>query len=184
MLEIDDVVFALGIVLLAYAAYLLYRRWKEMSKTATEEEKLWVREGIFFVISTFIVIIFSFHFLFMERLSNAMKSGISGFAALRIILPLVYVFDFLPGAVLGEFTYSRIKRRSFRPKNIFIFAIMFATWLLIAMVLLTAFDLLLPEVSFLTQFPLIALSLSLPTLVLAATSKIKKIRAYVKKAFD
>lgn len=176
--------------LAVYAAYLIYRRYVEMSKSGewSEEEKLWAREGSLFVIGLFVVIFVSFHLLFIEgapfNLPNAMRSSTSSFAALRMILPLVYLVWCLPGAVLGEVFYGRIKKRSLRPRNALIFALMMGQWVLVSAVLLTVFDLLLREMSFLVQFPLIAASFSASMLIMVSTSRLRRISDFMKRAFD
>jgi len=182
-----------GILLMAlavYAAYLIYRRYVEMSKSGewSEEERLWAREGSFFVIGLFVIIFVSFPFLFIEgaplSLSDAMRSSTSSFAALRMILPLFYLVWCVPGAVLGEVFYSRIKKRSVRPRNVLIFALMIGEWLLASALLLTLFDILFRDMSFLVQFPLMAVSFSMSMFIMAATSRIRRISDFMKRAFD
>jgi hypothetical protein len=150
----------------------------------SEGEKRWAREGTIFVIALFVIGIVTFQFYFIDRVSNAIKSGMSSFAVLRMILPEMYLINFLPGAILGELTWSRIKKRAFKPRNVFILFAMLGEWVLVAAVLLTMFNLLFEQASFLMQFPLIALSLGLSSLIIAATSTIKGINIYVKKAFE
>jgi hypothetical protein len=174
-------------LLAVYAVYLLYRRWKELSKTATEEEKLWAKEGTIFAIGLGIIGFLSAHFLIVEdilHLSIKIGSGTSAFSALRVIMLIIYVVNLLPGAVLGELAYSRIKKRSFRPRNVLIFAIIFGEGILTMMALLTLFDLFLPNISVLIQFPLIAIIGSISTGIVIATSKIKRVSEFMKKAFE
>lgn len=156
-------------------------------KELTEEEKLWVREMTLFVVGISIIGIITAQLIFIQNILHLSITinGISGFAATRIIIFVLCIVYFPTGAVLGELAYSRVKKRSFRPRNVLIIPVMLGTWLLMVIALLTTFDLLLSGVSFLIQFPLIAVSGSIPTLILAAaTSKIKRINDYVKKTFQ
>ncbi|MFX0202849.1 MAG: hypothetical protein ACFFCW_42635, partial [Candidatus Hodarchaeota archaeon] len=106
------------------------------------------------------------------------------FAALRMILPVVYLVWCLPGAALGEVSYSRIKKRSFRPRNVLIFALMMGEWILASALLLTVFDVLLRDMPVLVQFPLLAVSFSASMLIMVATSRLRRINDYMKRAFD
>lgn len=176
--------------LAVYAGYLIYREYRERSKSGewTEEEKLWAREGSLFVICIFAVMVATFHLLFIGEtpfsLTNAMRYNTSSFAAVRMILPLIYLVWLLPGAVLGEVFYSRIKRRRLRPWNFLIFALMIGEWALTSALLLTVFDLLLRDMSILVQFPLMAISFSLSMLITVATMEKTRLKGYLKRTFD
>lgn len=140
------------------------------------------------VVAFFSICLISFYFLFVAdsaiNVSTLMKSGVSGFAALRTILPIVFILWFLPGSLLAEIADSWVKKRSFRPWNFLVFMLLFGEALLIAGLLYTLFDTILPGTSFLIQFPLIVVGFSVGLLLTIATIEKTRIKGYIKKAFD
>jgi len=151
----------------------------------TEEEKLMVREGIIVVIGAFIIVIADFYLLehVLARVLNLKQVNSTLFAGIRTLSVVFYVIGFFPGAILCELADSRSKKRSFTPQNILILMVIFGEFILITITLLTLFDVFFQGTSFLIQVPLVAVSISISLLVLAATSKIERINDYVKKAF-
>ncbi|MEM2889684.1 MAG: hypothetical protein QXR42_09495 [Candidatus Bathyarchaeia archaeon] len=156
------------------------------TKEWTEEEKRWVREGMIFAISTFTIIIVYLELLgnYLNDALNLKPGNISLFAFIGIHLVIFYGTVFFLCSALGEFSYSRIKKRSFRPRNILLFLLMFGEFIVVALILLKLFDVFLSELPLLTQAPFASIAVSIPSIVVALTSRIKKVREYVKKAFD
>jgi len=153
-----------------------------------EETRRMAIAGSIIVVVLFIICLPSFYYLFVAEstinFSNAIKSGVSIFAALRNISLIVYVLWFLPASILGEAADSWVKRRSFRPRNVLILLMLFGELLFIAASLFTVLDTILPGISFLIQLPLITASFSAGLLITVVTMEKTRIKGYVKKAFD
>ena len=153
-----------------------------------EEQKRLVIAGTIMVVVFFSICLISFYFLFVAdsaiSVSSLMKSGASGFASLRMVLPVIFILWFLPGSMLAETTDCWVKKRSFRPRNVLTFLLLFGEALLIAGLLYTLFDTIFPEVSFLVQFPLIVAGFITGLLLTVATIEKTRIKGYVKRAFD
>lgn len=144
--------------------------------------------GSAIVIALFAICLPSFYFLFIAEnaisVSNAIKSGVSIFVALRTISLIIYVLWFLPASILAEAADSWVKKRSFRPRNVLIFLLFFGELLVITASLFTLFDMILPGVSSLIQFPLITGGIIAGLLLTFATMEKTRLKGYVKKAFD
>jgi len=152
----------------------------------TPEERIIVRTGIIVVIGAWIIIITDFYLLenFISPAFGLKTGSLSLLASLRILLVFFYAIGFFPASILGEFAYHYTRRRAFKPRNILILLIFFAAFVLLAVVLLTLFDTFFAYASDIVQVPLAAVSVSAPILVLAVTSRVKRINAYVGKAFE
>jgi len=159
-----------------------------MKKTRewTEEEKRVVKEGIIVVVGANIILVIDFYLLtnFLFDAINLKEGAMSLFAGLRALLFVLYFIGFIPASVLAEAANSYVKKRQFRMSNIFIFLLFFAEFVLLASAISTLSDLTLSNVSMLVQFPLTALNIGISLLVLTATSRVKVIHDFVKRAFD
>ncbi|MDH5482274.1 MAG: hypothetical protein OEY22_05285 [Candidatus Bathyarchaeota archaeon] len=150
----------------------------------TEEEKFWVREGLILFMSWFIYTAATSFFGMEYITSEARKSGISLFAAVKMVLLFVYIVDFFPATILIEFAYKRVKKRSFRPLNVFIGMLLFGEAVLVTYALCALFDVLFSHLSYLIQLPLLSICLSIPSVLVAFTSRTRKVSTYLKKAFE
>lgn len=153
-----------------------------------EEQKRLVIAGTIMVVAFFSICLISFYFLFVAdsaiNVSTLMKSGASGFAALRTILPVVFILWFFPGSLLAEIADSWVKKRSFRPWNVLVFMLLFGEALVIVGSLYTLFDTILPGASFLIQFPLIVAGFTAGLVLTVFTIERTRLKVYVKRAFD
>jgi hypothetical protein len=61
---------------------------------------------------------------------------------------------------------------------------MFGEFIVVALILLKLFDQFLSDLPLIMQAPFASIAVSLPSLVLAVTSKIKKVSEFMKKAFE
>ncbi len=158
-----------------------------MDELSDEEQKRLVKAGSLVAIAYSILgVSWLYFFVVSDRfgLREAMLSGTSAFAAARMILPIMYVIWIVPGAVMSESADSWVKKRDFRPRNILFFFAFFGEAVLAMAAFLTLFDLILPKASFLIQFPLIVVSLSMAILVMVLTLEKTGIKSRFKKAFD
>jgi hypothetical protein len=152
----------------------------------TEEEKIWVRESLIFVAIITIIGFVDVYLLFtyFGDILNLKPGSMSLFTNIRTILVFFIGTFFTPGSVLSEFTYSRIKRRPFKSRNILLFLLIVGEVLLVALLLLTIFDVFFSELPILAQALLATIGVSIPILLLAVNFRIKRIREYYMKAFE
>ena len=152
----------------------------------TDEEKIWVRESLIFVAIITIIGFVDVYLLFtyFAEALNLTSGGISLFVIVRAILLFFLGTFFIPLSVLNEFMYSRIKRRSFKPRNILLSLLMIGGVILVALLLLTLFGLFFSGLPILVQAPVTAVGVSVAMLVLAAQFRTKRIREFYMKAFE
>jgi hypothetical protein len=150
----------------------------------TKEEKLMIKEGIIVVIGAWIIIIADFYLLenFFSTTLNLKPGSMSLLAGVRTLLIVFYFIGFFPAAILGEFADSYVKKRCFRVLNVLILLLFFGIAVSVAVTLATLFDMLFSDASLL-QVPLAAVSVSIPSLIVAAVFKMKRFNNFVKKAF-
>lgn len=159
---------------------------KRIDELTEEQRKRMVRWGIIIVVSMFIIFWAEFYFFdtFLFKTLNLTAGSMSLFAGVRIILTVFYLTLFLPSAMLCELADSRVNERSYRARNIILFFLFFGEVVLVAAALLTLFDVFFSKASLLVQFPLTAISVSIPSLVVVFTFRMKKIHGYIEKAFS
>jgi hypothetical protein len=152
----------------------------------SEEEKIWVRESLILVAIMTVIGFIDMYLLFtyFAGMLNFKSGSVSLFAGGRTILLFLFGSFFVPGSVLSEFAYSRIKRRSFRPRNILLFLLMIGGAFLVALLLLTLFDVFFSGLPILVQAPLTAVGVSVGMLMLAAQFRIKRTSDFYMKAFE
>jgi len=161
---------------------------KLKDELSEEQQKRMVKAGTIFAVAILIIIYVSFYFLFSPQNpfnpSQAINSGVSAFAAMTMILPLIYVAWCFPGVILIEIVDSWVKKRRLKPRNVLILMLLLGELFIITASLFTLFDGILPGISFLIQLPLITASFSAALLITVATMEKTRIKGYVKKAFD
>jgi cation transport ATPase len=159
---------------------------KRIDEMTIEEQKRLVRWGIISVVCMFVLGIICLWLLeaYLSSALNLKPGSMSLLAGCRVLLVVSLVIFFFPGAILCELADSRVNRRSFRMRNILIFFLFFGEAILTAATLLTLFDVFFSESSFLIQIPLVGISLSIPSLVVVGTFRVKKIHSRIKKAFE
>jgi len=152
----------------------------------TEEERRMVLVGSIFAVAV-MAMIFIDGYLFVRYLAGSLTltSGrTSLFDGTRTILVFFGLSMGLPGSVLSEFANSRIKRRTFKPRNILLSLLMIGSVILVAILLLTLFDAFFSGLPILVQAPLTAVGVSVAMLMLAAQFRIKRTREFYMKAFE
>lgn len=152
----------------------------------TEQEKRMVRVGIFVVIGANMILLIDFLLLnsFLFDILNMKEGAMSLFSGLRILLLVLYPIGFLPASALAEVVDSRVRKRHFRLRNVFLLLLFLAEFVSIAAMLSLLLELSAPNLSLLVQFPLAALCVGISLLTMAATLRVRSIRDYMKKAFD
>jgi hypothetical protein len=157
---------------------------KRIDELTEEEQKRMVRMGIVVVIVFVTTSILTFFWLLPESLSNGMKAGLSTFAVLRDSLPVVFAVNCLSGSVVCEFADSQTKKRPFRLLSVLMFLLLFGEFFLLMALFLTFFDLLFHGTSYLIQFPLLAVSISVPLLLVVANFRVQRLHTFFKKVFE
>ena len=153
-----------------------------MKDLSYQEQKRVGLIGVILVVISFAIFLPTL-WMVQDSLANSMLRGASSFAAVRTMVPVAYL-DSLPIIALSEFVDSKeIKKRSFRPRNILIGFLLFGEYCLLATAMLTVFDLILGHTSFVVQFPLLALSVSLPLVLTVLIFKVNRLRPFFRKAF-
>ena len=154
-------------------------------KDWTEEERLWARNGMILIIAVMAILFVSSESLrHLFGTSGILPGTLSLLAGIRVIVGFYCATTLFPCSVLAEFTYSRIKKRSFRPVNVVLFLLLLGGWFLLVFALLTLFDVLFWNQSVLIQVPIASVAVSVPTLAVAAGYRTKRVREYYRKAFD
>jgi hypothetical protein len=153
----------------------------------TERERIMVYGGMAMVVAMSAIVFLFIQFVIVEdrfHLSDLWKSEISGFAVARTVLPFLYVVTIVPAAIVGSVAYSRMKRNAFKIKNILLLLALPGEGFLLAAVLLSLFDAVLSKSSLLLQIALIVTSCSVSMVVIAFTTRLKRVHEYIKKNFD
>lgn len=157
---------------------------KRINEITEEEKKRVALNGMIVVAGVFATGILTCFWLLPGSWSSAMKAGVSAFATIRNSLHIIYAANCVSGAILCEVAESRTKKRSFRVRNALIFLLFLGEYFLIVAAFLTIFDVSLANTPFLVQFPLIAVSFSISTLVMVATTKTRVVSSFMRKAFE
>ncbi|MEM2889685.1 MAG: hypothetical protein QXR42_09500 [Candidatus Bathyarchaeia archaeon] len=159
---------------------------KRIDELTPEEQKRMIRWGVIVAFCMIVVVIIDLWLLgtYLSNVLNLKQESMSLLGGCRILLAVFFVIFFVPGAMLCELADSRVTKRSFRIRGILVFLLLFGEGILTAATLLTIFDLFFSKASVLIQIPLVAISLSIPSLVVVGTFKVKKILNHIKKAFE
>jgi len=155
---------------------------KRLDEMSEEEQKRFMRWGLLTILLIMIVIGIP-NIAFMERFFFVSRPGaMSLFPNIGTVLSVFYVTFFLPASIVGEFGASRMINRSFRPRTIFVFWLIFGEISLISVALLTLFNRFFSNTSVSIQAPLLSIGLGIPIIVTAATFRVKWLHHFLERA--
>jgi uncharacterized membrane protein YfcA len=110
--------------------------------------------------------------------------AISLLSGVRVLMILMYAITIIPFATLGEYWWSQMKKRSFKPKNMVYTSLFLGACLAFMALLSFIFELLLPGIDTSTQALVLAISGALAILIPALIARTPKVRKRLIKLYS
>ncbi len=154
----------------------------ENSETEIEEPPLRLQLFLAAGIGIIIIVGMSLTILIADFLGLRL-GAISLIGGFRMLMGLIYFAMGLPFCVFSEFWYSRWKKRTFRLRNIAMLSVSIGGGILLIVAISSFFEMIFPSLEPVDQAPILGISVGIALLALAATSRVHRVRSFLKKAF-